>query len=121
MTPNQVAAAYKAVHELTSIIFPYKTARSIAALKSKLESEFETITKMREALIKECGGEDQGDTIHFVDNTAATAFYDKYKSLMAEDAEIDLPKIDLSRYADNIRISPDAISALDGIITFEKE
>ncbi len=121
MTPNQIAAAYKAVHELTGTVFPYKTARAVVLLKKKLREEFDVIVSARNALVKGCGGRDEGEYIHFDDNTASNEFYAEYQDMMNEDVDIELPHIDLSKYADSVRISPDAIAALEGIVAFEAE
>ena len=122
MTPNDIKNAYKAIQELSGTVFPYKVSRDIAALKKRLGEELETVAAMEMALVEKYGGAiERGGSIK-ISGADAQAFSDEYNALMAQDDEsIKLPVVDVSAYADILRISPGAVEALEDIVIFEKE
>jgi len=121
MTPNEIIRAYRAVHELTGAVLPYKLARDIARLKKRLSEEFEVVLACETSLAESYGGRSKNGQYDFPTRGAADSFARDYKTFLEqEDRTIDLPKVDLSKCADMIRISPDAIDALDGIVFFEE-
>lgn len=119
---REVIAAYKAVHELAEVRFPYKTAREVAALRRRLREEYETAAE-REARLAEAMGVEAVGTGQFrtKDPAKAEAFRKQNEKQMDEEAEIDLPVVDLSAFAETLRVSPDCLEALGGIVVFEKE
>ena len=100
MTPRKITEAHKAMMELAGIPFPFKTARQLAKLKSRLDEEYLTVYNMDQALVRDMGGEIKANG--------------NYKF---QDSEA----LNLSKYTDMIRISPGALEALEGIVAFEKE
>lgn len=122
MTPIQVVSAYKAINELTSVVLPYHATRSLTILKKELADEFETVATMERNLIEECGGEMAPDgTFHFPNEADTEEFMGKYNALMHQDDDVKLPVADLSKYTDMIRISSNAVEALDGLVVFEPD
>lgn len=121
MTPKQIVAAREAMKELSKIPLPYKVARQLSGLNRRLDQEIETISSMERALVEEFQGSIERNGIQFPDNEAATAFDEKRKTFMEEDVAFSLPVVDLSKFADNLRISSGAVEALEGLIRFERE
>lgn len=122
MTPNEIKNAYRAIQELTGVVFPYRVARAITALKKRLLEELETVAGMENALVKKYGGRVERGGTFKVSGADAQAFVDEYNALMVQDDEsIKLPVVDVSVYADTLRLSPGAVEALEGIVIFEKE
>lgn len=121
LSPRRVMSAYKAIRELSGQVFPYQTARAVMALKKRLDEEFSTALALENALVSEFGGETDGSgRFRFPDEEAEGAFLEKYRAAMDETAEIRLPRLDLSRYAGNLRLSAETLEALDGIVQFEE-
>lgn len=121
MTPNEIISAYRAVQELSGVVFPYKLARDIARLKTRLSEEFDVVLNVEQALVKSHGGKSKGGRYDFPSSAAKAAFAREYEELMNQnDSAISLPAVDISKYVDTLRISPDAIAALDGIVIFEE-
>lgn len=122
MTPNDIKNAYKAIQELSGTVFPYKVSRGIAALKKRLGEELETVAAMEMALVEKYGGIVEPNGSVRVRGANSQAFADEYNDLMVQDDEsIKLPVVDVSAYADTLRISPGAVEALEGIVIFEEE
>lgn len=121
MTPNQIKNAYRAIQELSGVVFPYRVSRGISALKKRLGEELETVDGMEKALIEKYGGKVEHNGSVTISGTDAQAFADEYNALMAQDDEsIKLPAVDVSAFADTLRISPGAVEALEGIVIFEE-
>ncbi len=120
MTPNQIIGAYKAIHELTTIIFPYAVTRNIANLRNRLKEEFQIIADIESGIIKKYGGELKNNSIQFPNKEARQKYITEYNSIMAEKDNVELPVVNLSKYTDRIAISPDAMNALEGIVIFEE-
>ena len=122
MTPNEVVAAYKAVLELSKIVLPYKIARQVAALNRALKAEHDTVAAAERAISCEHGGViSNGGSLDFPDAESANAFTAARAEYMEQDADIHLPKVDLTNFADQLRLSPESICALEGVVRFEKE
>lgn len=122
MTPNDIAAAYRAVLELSKTVFPYKVARQIAALNRALKAEHDTIVCAEHALVEKYGGTmSTMGTADFPTPDSAEAFTKERSEFMSQDADIRLPKVDVSKYTNMLRLSPESICALDGIVSFEGE
>ena len=119
MTPSQIVSAHEAIQELSRVVLPYKTARQVARLKRRIDEEFEVVSSMEKAMVEEFGGSIEGLRRKFPDESTAAAFDEKMRTYMDEDTEIKLPTVDLSKYAENIRISPATIDALDGLVKWE--
>lgn len=122
MTSDRITQAYKAIHELTSVPFPYSTARALMALKRRLKEEFEVVASMEDNLLASCHGTatPQGK-FRFPTSEDAEAFADAHRELFAQQVDIELPTVDLSPFTSMFRITPGAVEALDGIVIFEKE
>lgn len=122
MTPNEIKNAYKAVQELSGVVFPYRVSRGISALKKRLGEELDTVAGMEKALVEKFGGKVDRNGSITLSGEHAQAFSDEYNALMAQDDEsIKLPAVDVSAFADTIRVSPGAVDALEGIVIFDKE
>ena len=121
MTPNQIASAHEAIQELSRVVLPYKTARQVARLKRRIDEEFEVIVSMESAVMKEFGGSFEHGSVQFPDITAKKAFEEKMRLYREEDVDIKLPTVDRSKYAENIRISPATIDALEGLVKWEEK
>ncbi len=121
MTPNQIVSAHEAIRELSRVVLPYKTARQVARLKRRIDEEFEVIVSMESSVMEEFGGSKEQGRMQFPDSSAAEAFDEKMRLYMEEEAEMKLPTVDLSKYAENIRISPATIDALEGLVKWEAD
>lgn len=121
MTPNQIKNAYRAIQELSGVVFPYRVARGIAALKKRLLEEVEAVAAMESALVEKYGGKIDRTGNAKVSGENAQAFVDEYNAMMEQnDESIQLPVVDVSAFADTLRISPDAVGWLEGIVLFEE-
>lgn len=122
MTPKQVTAAYRAVLELSNIVLPYKSARSVATLAKRLAEENNVVADMEKNLVAEFGGKMRpGGVCDFADQNTAKRFQTALEAAREQEDEIRLPTVDLSEYTNLIRITPASIDALEGIVIFEKE
>lgn len=122
MTPTEVVAAYRAVVELSKAVLPYKTARQVAALNRALRAEHDTVAAAQRALADKYGGvvSHMGD-VDFPDADSMEAFNRERASFMEQDADIRLPKVDVSKYTNLLRLTPETICALEGIVVFERD
>ena len=122
MTPTEVVAAYRAVLELSKAVLPYKIARQVAVLNRALRAEHDTVVAAERALADMYGGvvSRMGD-VDFPDADSMEAFNRERASFMEQDADIRLPKVDVSKYTNLLRLSPETICALDGIVVFERD
>lgn len=121
MTPNEIIHAYRAVQELSGAVFPFKLARDIARLKKRLSDEFSTVLAMERSLVEHYGGEVKGNNFVFSTSSAREAFTKHYENVMTQDDDsIPLPTVNLTGYTDGLRLSPDAVAALEGIVIFEE-
>lgn len=119
---KEVIGAYRAVLELAEVRFPYRKAREVAALRRRLREEYETAAERETALAKELGVEAlETGKFRTRDPAAAAVFRRRHEEQMDEEAEFDLPAVDLSEFAETLQVSPDCLEALDGIVVFEKE
>lgn len=122
MTPNEIKNAFRAIQELSGVVFPFRVSRSISALKKRLSEELDTVAGMEKALVEKYGGNVERNGSITINGEDAKAFADEYNTLMAQnDESIQLPVVDVSAFADMIRISPGAVEALEGLVIFEKE
>lgn len=123
MTPKQIIQANEAIRELTGIALPYSVARQLAALKKRLGEEFRTVSEMETTLRKKYQGEiTPNNRYKFPSPENRQAFSDEWDKLLEDDDEtVQLPKVDLSAYVDELRISAAALAALEDIVQFEKE
>ena len=122
MTPNEIKNAYRAVQELSGVVFPYRVSRGISALKKRLGEELDTVAGMEKALVEKYGGKVDRNGSITLSGENAQAVSEEYNAIMAQDDEsIKLPAVDVSAFADTLRISPGAVDALEGIVIFEKE
>lgn len=121
MRQRDVVAAYRAALELGEVRLPYRKAREVAALRRRLREEYETAEEREMALARELGAE-PGENGRFRTREAARAgeFRRRHEEQMNEEAEIGLPVVDLSEFADTVQISPNCLEALEGIVIFEK-
>lgn len=121
MTAGQIIDAYKAVHELAAAPLPYQKAREVVGLKKRLSEEFETVAALEKEMALELGAEvDPGGRCQFRDETAAKEFARRRLVLMEQEAEIELPAVDLSEHAEGLKLSAAAVEALEGIVRFEE-
>lgn len=119
---KEAVAAYRAVLELAEVRLPYRTAREVAAMRRRLREEYETAAERELALAKELGVEAlETGKFRTKDPAAAEAFRRRHEEQMAEEAEIDLPAVDLSGFTEMLQVSPDCLEALEGIVVFEEK
>lgn len=121
MTPREIVNANRAIAELSGVVLPYKAARAIAILKKRLREEFDVVLGQENAIAEKYNGKRTAAIVNFESDEIAEAFTEEYESFMTEDTGVKFSPVDLSKYADMLRLSPSAIEALDGIVIFEKE
>ena len=120
MTPIEITEAYKAVRELSGCILPYRVTRELHHLKKRLTEEFEVIFESERSLVTKYGGKPTKQGAHFEHPEDFEYFKDAYEAFMHQDAEVELPKVNLAAYADTLNISANAIDALEGLVIFEE-
>lgn len=120
MRPKDIVAAYSAIHELNKTVLPFKAARGVAALKKRLTEEFEVVADMEKALVEKHGGKSAKSGGYIFTEGNREAFAQEYEAAMEQDADIDLPTVDLSAHTDALRLSPSALEALEGLIIFDR-
>lgn len=121
MTGTQIVGAYRAVRELLDVVLPYRASREIARLKKRLDEEFSTVLSMEQALVKKYGGEShENGKYHFPSPEDTKAFAEELSAAMRQEDHIKLPQVDLSPYSGLIRVSADAIEALEGLVVFDE-
>ena len=103
------------------MVLPFKTARAVARLRKRLKVEFSTVVEMEKVIVDSCGGQTCENGYKFPGPEQTQAFQEGHRKMMEQEDEISLPVVDLSAYADQLRITPAAIEALEGIVIFEKE
>lgn len=122
MKQRDVIAAWRAMEELAGVRLPYRTAREAANLRRRLREEYETAAEREMALAAELGVEIlEAGRFRTRDPEKEAAFRREVERQMNEEAEIGLPALDLSGFADTLRVSPECLEALEGIVIFEKE
>lgn len=122
MTPNKVVSAYKAVLEISKTVFPYVTSREVAGLLRKLKNETDVIANVERNLAEKHGGKVSPEgNVNFPDTKSVAEFSKERADYMSQEADISFQKVDISKYTEFLRVSPDTICALDGIIQFESE
>lgn len=122
MTPKQIIDAYRGIRELANITLPFKVSRGILKLKKAIDEEFEAVRSYEEQLAERFAGKNEpGGRLSFATREDADAFLAEKEKFMAEENEdIKLPTVDLSKVADQIRVSAAAMEALDGLVKFEE-
>lgn len=118
MTPIKVMAAYKAIHELSVCVLPYKTARQVHKLRTKLTEEFDTVLNAEKTMVEKHGGKVQNGTYDFPSAEAGIAFKKEYDEFLQQEDDIVLPRVDATKCSDAIRISASAIEVLEGLVDF---
>lgn len=121
MTPNQIVNAYKAIRCLSDVVLPYKKARELSRLKKRIADEFGVVVEMESALVDKYRGKRDGGKYTFDSPETTNAFLTEYEKAMEQDAVFALRPVDLSDHIGQLKISVEAIEALDGIIIFEKD
>ena len=122
MTPNQIIEACGGIRELTALVLPFKQARALAALKRALQEELDAIIENDMNLAESLGGKKEGSDYVFSDQEAKAEFLAKTAKAHEEDDEtLKLPTVDLSGQTSQLRISANAIMALEGIVIFDRE
>lgn len=121
LTPQRIMAAYKAIHELSNCVFPYRVTRNVHKLKKRISEEFEVVLEHEQALVTEMGGTLQDAQYHFDSVEQAELFNRAYTDFLHQEDEVSLPKVDVSSCLDSVRISSGAIDALQGIVDFGEE
>lgn len=121
MTPKDILNAYVAIQELVSCILPYKASRDIQKLAAKLKEEYNTVLWSEKNLVDSYGGIYRDKFYDFKTPDIAQEFINKYNEFMEQQDDIELPKIDLSKYANDIKISATAIEALKDIVYFGED
>ena len=120
MTPKKIINIYAALSELNGVVFPYKTARKIAGLNKRIREEFEIILDQETALVKKYEGKRERDgKITFYNTEKAEKFAEEFEAMQNEDIDISFVPVDISNYADGLRLTPQSIEALAGVIIFE--
>lgn len=121
MTPAEVINVHNALYELSKTVFPYKTARKIAGLSKRVKEEIDIINSQEHAIADKHGGKyEPGGKINFPDEDAAVEFAREFDAMMNEEVDINFTPVDVSKYADALRLTPKTIETLDGVIIFEE-
>lgn len=121
MTTKQVVEAYRASRELSEMVLPFKVARAVARLRKRLGEEHFTVLEMERAMVDSCHGKEDVDGYSFPTEEERKAFFTAHRKMMEQEDDIKLPVVDLSAFASQLRITPGAIEALEGLVIFEKE
>jgi len=117
---REAVEAYKAVLELGMAPLPYRKAREVAALRRRLQEEYETAEERELQLAEELGLEVVDKTrVRTKDPIKQAAFLERREAQMEEAAEIDLPAVDLSDFTNILQISANGLEALEKIVKFE--
>lgn len=120
MTLRQIVEAYAHINELSKSVFPYKTTKDLIRLKKRLKEEFDTVVAMEEALVEKYhGAKSANGAYRFPDDKEREQFVIEYNQMTSQEHEIHLPAVDLSKYTGMLCLSPAAMEALEGIVTFE--
>ena len=119
MTPRQIIEIYRALRELEDVVFPYKQAREIAGLCKRVNEEFELIVQQENKLAAKYNGKRDGHKRLVFDNAEhSEAFAVEYNEMLDGEIDVDLQRVDLSKYADRLQLSPRSLSALERVINF---
>ena len=122
MTLGKVLKAYKYIGELTNLVFPYSVTKNLLLLKNRLNAEIQTIVTMEKSLATKLGGKIlENGSYKFTNEESQKTFIKEWNSIMNESRDLDIPVVDLSKYADSVRLSVEAMEALKEVIIFEKE
>lgn len=121
LTQDRIIGAYRAVHELTGAVLPYRASRSIAALKKRLSEEIDVISDMERAVVDRHGGNPDNGAYKFDSPEAAAACDGELRALRAQEDDIELPDVDLSEYTGQLRLSANALEALEGLVIFGED
>lgn len=121
ITPRRIMQAYRAINELAKCVFPYKTTRGIHNLRKRITEEFDTVLSSERAMVSKHGGVLNGSQYSFETQKAAEDFYNEYEAFLSQEDEISLPVVDISKCLDCVRISSEAIDALEGLVNFGEE
>lgn len=121
ISPRQTLAAYRAINELTHCVFPYAIARKVHTLKRQLSNEFDTVLCSEKLMVADHKGVLQGSQYTFPTPEDAKAFHEEYSTFMDQQDDITLSTVDVSTCLECIRISPETIDALEGLVYFGEE
>ena len=90
-------------------------------MKKALKDEYEAVVEIEENMARKYGGtKENGGVIKFCSIEEKAKFDEEHSAYMLQDADISLPEVDISRHTDQLKISPDSVFALDGIVKFER-
>lgn len=121
MTTRRIVDAYRASQELSDMVLPFKVARTVARLRKRLGEEYSTVLEMEKTMVDSCHGREEANGYRFPTEEEAKAYYAAHRKMLEQEDDINLPVVDLSAYASQLRITPGAIEALEGLVIFEKE
>lgn len=105
---GQVLAAYEAFGRVGQTKLPAKGAYWVARLAKKLESEYATAEGRRVELVKELGQEKDGGII--VPSEKMPEFLEKWRPVLEEDIEVDVPKLRLEHLGDALLLGSDMLA-----------
>lgn len=120
MTALEVAQVARALSSITiSCRTSYKVARAFIELKDFFSKQASIVVAEEDRLVEEHGGTIVSGSPRFTSPDAAIAFAKAHNEMLADRDEFEFMPVDLSAYADNISLEPDALLVLDGIVIFE--
>lgn len=126
-TQKQAVAAYKALQEIGGQPFPVRDALRLLQAKKRLETAWEFQLQEENKLIGEFQPELRDGKLimsYGKDDAEGKArareFMDRMRELQELEIEIDGEPIPVRMPGDEIRIRPETLSALDGIVSWEE-
>ncbi len=128
MTYINIVKAVKALDEMQNLRLPYKKARDIWKARKNLSDSFDFYIHEEEKLIREYGSVDENGSVRldisgnpiFKSNSDAVIFAAKLTELRNTECEVKTEPVELDgEDFGDIRITPEIISSLDGIVIFK--
>jgi len=108
LTVGQVLAAYDAFGRLSQTKLPAKGAYWVARLVKKLEPEYVAAEGRRVEIIKEVGEPKDGGFVVPSEKTAA--FVEKWRPILEELIEVDVPRLKLEHLGDTLLLGADMLA-----------
>ena len=121
MTMQQIINAYRGLNELYGLPLPMRTAHAVYMQRRKLEAHYKFEEEREKALLDELRGKAENGALAFPDAALAQEFQARMQEGLAMeiDEEITPATVNMSELGD-VRLRPEVIGWLDGIVKFEE-
>lgn len=121
MTYTKLSNASYAIKEIEKLCLPFRVSRQIFQLIQKINTEIEFYIFEENKLLKKYNAKCLEDgRINFENSVDFQNYMDEMKELNETEVEIsDIPLMLPEELFENIKISPETLINLDGIINFE--